>query len=69
MSPAALKVLFDKFMNLRNVISDISLCYLPPSCTEAVCCLWFAPALPVEVPDCGRGPQNQKPQLSAGQGA
>lgn len=26
-------------------------------------------ALPVEVPDRGRGPQDQKPQLSAGEGA
>lgn len=28
-----------------------------------------ASALPVEVPDCGRGPQDQEPQLSAGAGA
>lgn len=48
---------------------------IPPSCTIVISCsrrrpcLFSASALPVEVLDCGRRPQDQKPQLSAGAGA
>lgn len=44
-------------------------CNYIPKCNFFPPPFLVASALPVEVPDCGRGPQDQEPQLSAGEGA